>query len=118
MITKQEIERICGDVKTVNSPHTLAAQLIAKEECNGWSNQETWTANLWLANEQVTSEHARDLCDPAHGRTKYENGRLLQEYVQGLAGRLYGEASMRADMFGCAMARVEWHEVAEHFEER
>lgn len=88
------------------------------EECNGWSNQETWTANLWLANEQVTSERARAICDPVHGRSKYENGRLLEEYVQRLSGSLHGESTMRADMFGCAMSRVVWSEVASHFEER
>lgn len=94
-------------------------QLIEREECNGWPNQETWIANLWLSNEPDTDSDARAICDPAHGRHAYQNGDLLKAYVESLSERvLERRASMASDMMSCAMARVDWRVIAEHYEER
>lgn len=115
MLNRSDIETICV---SRNSPKVMREKLIERESCNGWPNQETWIANLWLSNEQGTSEHAYDVCDPAHGRRRYENGDILKAYVEELCGSALSRATMMADMLSCSLARVDWACVADAFAER
>jgi len=81
---------------------------MATSEYNGWTNKATWLVNLWLTNEQATSEEmsciARDL------KTKYPVASAIREYVESLLPELDGFAS---DLMTYALDEVEWVEIAE-----
>lgn len=32
---------------------------LQEEKCNGWTNWDTWNANLWLTNDEWTSSKLR-----------------------------------------------------------
>lgn len=70
---------------------------------NGWKNKETWLVHLWLTNDPVTCEMAREaaLQGPESLKTFVE-ARVLPE-----------EASLAADLLETALAHVDWQEITE-----
>ena len=81
---------------------------------NGWSNWETWNANLWLNNEDsYWIERAQDCLNDAEGRHKEAVSQLedtLKEYHEENMPELQG---MYAYMLNAAMYEVDWQEIAE-----
>lgn len=81
----------------------------------GWSNRETWCVALWLNNEQALQEGARAACN-TDGEMIHEAAQSLEDYVDDL---LEDEAlkGMMVDIVNCALARVNWPEIATTFRE-
>jgi hypothetical protein len=82
---------------------------MADTKYNGWTNKATWLVNLWLTNEQSTSEEmssiARDFM------TKHHVADALREYVESILPELDGFAS---DLMTYSLDSVNWVEIAEH----
>ena len=81
---------------------------------NGWSNRETWLANLWLTNEESLYSQLR-------AAKKLEEHEAIQ--AEWLAERVYEQldwylededASLWVDMLRTAFNRVNWCEVIEN----
>ena len=92
------------------------------ETYEGWSNRETWAANLWLANDQGLYNETLDLLSVARQNAE-EQGRtvqgLLADAIQELFESMFDPeempqtpeiANVRNDIG--SMWRVDWHEIA------
>lgn len=95
---------------------------------NGWKNQETWSASLWLENDEGTYNLVREFAaeaveqapdhpnvDSLHIWTAEECARFeladrLESLVSEMAPDL--EASLFSDLMTQALGRVDWDEIA------
>ena len=79
---------------------------------NGWSNRETWLANLWLTSEEpfvnLLEEAGKLLGDT------YVKAEWLEERFHHALDELFGEATLWADLLGAALGRVNWYELIEN----
>lgn len=69
---------------------------------NGWTNHETWTVNLWLANNGYTpaADNIRQTADE------------IKEFVNEF-NPLANNASLYSDLLTTALQEVNWREIAE-----
>lgn len=83
-------------------------------EYNGWTNYETWLANLWLTNDEpsykVVSLTAQEYDDA------YDLGKWIERYASAYFGvdDLHGFA---ADMMNASWQEIDWTEIADSFME-
>ena len=54
------------------------------ETCNGWTNWETWNANLWISNDEGTYNRAREIVNEEFFVYKHEMIDALEEFFQDL----------------------------------
>jgi hypothetical protein len=83
---------------------------------NGWTNYETWNANVWLDEEgnywreeaqNIASQQGYDKDDSA-----YELARVMESYYEEYAPQTTG---MYADFLSASMSRINWYEIAGHY---
>jgi len=90
---------------------------MENERCNGYSNRETWAANLWIANDEGScnywngaaeeiAEDAKDKDDAIYTLEK----RLQEEHEEGMPELTNG---IYSDLLAGALGRVNWMEIAE-----
>ena len=86
------------------------------ERYNGWTNYETWCANLWLDQDSeywresvqdIVSEQGYDRED-----STYELSRVMESYHDEFAPATEG---MYADLLNASMSRINWYEIAGHY---
>lgn len=79
------------------------------ETYNGWTNRETWLVNLWLTNDQVTSEAANEIC-------RHESVDLAQVRLEDFVSDMYeGQTGLIRALLDSALVRVDWLEIVESF---
>ena len=81
------------------------------QKYNGWSNYETWNANLWIEEDQNTycywTEIAKKVSDA------YSLAMLMKdEYEMAMPDMGYG---MFRDLLTYAVSNINWVEIAEYF---
>lgn len=95
-------------------------------EYNGWHNYETWAVNLWLSNEQTSSQYwsdaAREAIKQAPKDDRVPKIWTADEAARfNLADQLKSEledmapdlgATLWADLLNAAMSEVNWAEIA------
>ncbi len=93
-------------------------------EYNGWSNRETWAANLHMTNDEGWSKSLDEAVVESHARgdSKYGTGHAIEQvfndYLDGMAdflsssGTLMGNFEMVLRDVG-SVWRVNWTEIAE-----
>jgi len=73
---------------------------------NGWSNKETWLVNVWLGDSltmmqedgyEITAEFIEEMVDDQNRR--HVNDGFIQ------------------DLLNCALGEIDYHELAEHYDE-
>jgi hypothetical protein len=95
------------------------------QEYNGWSNRETWAANLWLTNDYGMTKDLEIYFQELHKEeepTTPEIFRDFTEYIENYVGELFEfenlnptTHSMMSDIG--SLYRVNWREIAEGFKE-
>lgn len=75
-------------------------------EYNGWSNYETWVANLWLTNDECYYEELQAIIKNFDSEEQAEE---LEQYVRWIID--VDEASMTTDLLSTSLGRVNWHEI-------
>lgn len=98
-------------------------------EYNGWSNRETWAANLWINNEQGIYEMVLDFTETAREEHKEDGGargclaESIEEFIAELLDMesvLSSEPAQRNELVNMSKDigstwRVDWYEIAESF---
>lgn len=85
---------------------------------NGWSNFETWNANLWIDNDWQLSErialHTSDLFG------SYEDPDRIISLVADFINAIFDDIAPEldgffADIINNSLRTVNWHEIARHY---
>lgn len=87
---------------------------------NGWSNYETWVANLWMDNDEgmqnLAREWAQEDLDDAEGdkdeASRNLAARLEAMHDDGLAD-IAGVTGVFSDLLRHALGMVDWREIAD-----
>lgn len=105
--------------------------------CNGWTNYETWSVNLWLTNDEETYLQVGTLLREKRRATLVsledvvERGTLsakdhvriaqadaLKEYVtEYVEAGLRREGSLASQLLGAALSEVDWDEIVKGWSE-
>jgi hypothetical protein len=86
---------------------------MSNESYNGWTNYESWLVALWLDNDQLSHETARELATEA--ASDMEAGNAIKADVENTCGVGDTEAGMISDLINAALSRVDWREIGAHF---
>ena len=93
---------------------------------HGWKNYETWNVELWIDNEQGSSEYwqevAGEVWDDSEAGESYSSETRKEASARKLSDRLKDEfedskpevQGMWADLLNAAMSEVDWYEIAEN----
>lgn len=79
---------------------------------NGWSNRETWVANLWLNNDQTS--YCLLIEALKHSDSDFTCAEWLQEKLRDQLDEEAGSSSMWSDLLSTAFYRIDWVEVIEN----
>lgn len=89
---------------------------------NGWTNYETWNANLWLRNDPASESYWLDRASESladnNGDTSeatYQLAGEIEDEARYWANEAFPESGMLQDLLGSALSAVDWYEVAEGF---
>lgn len=85
---------------------------------NGWSNYETWNANLWIDNDWGLSEnialHTADLFGIYEDADDITS--MVADYIKDIFLDLAPDVEgFYCDIINSALKSVNWHEIAEHY---
>jgi hypothetical protein len=82
---------------------------------NGWTNYETWAANLWIDNEEGTHdmylEVATDYIERHGDDATYELSEYLKSEMEENTPTTCG---VYADLLNAAISEINFYEIAEH----
>ncbi len=78
---------------------------------NGWSNHETWLANLWLTNDQ--GSYVLLVEAMSSGDSDFARADWLERQLKDQLADEAREASMWNDLLSTAFYRINWVEVIE-----
>ena len=87
---------------------------------NGWSNYETWLANLWIRNDEglegMVIERMADVAEYgcALDPIEYDVASLLSAFFEDQTTG-FSESGFFADVINNALRTVNWNEIAKHF---
>lgn len=92
--------------------------MMSTTKYNGWTNYETWNANLWIDNDWRLSElyamRAGDLLGSYEAdEAVYQLAESIKEYFMDMMPEL--EPSFYSDVLNASMREVNWYEIAKHY---
>ena len=79
------------------------------EKCNGWTNRETWTVNLWLSNDENMYTAIMDIILGGDDRRDWP--KCIERYVRDSIV----PDNLAGDLINCALCHVNWEEIAEGY---
>jgi hypothetical protein len=86
---------------------TINQKPMTKKEYSGWTNYETWLANLWITNDEGIYNWARETIEasetPVTDLECFVTDNMLPE----------SEASFAQDLISAAMSEINWAEIVE-----
>jgi len=93
----------------------MQSQTVATEY-NGWSNYETWLANLWLTNDESNYALLQEALSKDMWRT-YEQAEWLEMMLRYELDDEIDEPCLWQDLLRCAFGQVNWSEIVEDNQE-
>ena len=98
-------------LRKVKEVHMYDVATIRTDVVNGWSNRETWLANLWLTND----EYSYSVLMQATERKgePYEKAYWLEHRLRDQLDCELEVASLWQDLLRTAFDRINWVEVIE-----
>lgn len=95
---------------------------MERKEYNGWTNYETWIANLYLDEDYYSEraeELAREATEQGHGGAAAVREALAMDLAQEMEED-HEDArpktkGMYSDLLNAAMHEINWREIADHF---
>lgn len=94
---------------------------MTEQTYNGWTNYETWLANLWIAEGVLgdpmgVQEQARYFAENGEDAAPIRMGDWLKEQTE----EMMDEADLRtgglaADLLGAALSRVDWYAIGKNY---
>ncbi len=91
---------------------------------NGWSNRETWLANLWIANDGYAggadevdrmAEEALEDADGDRDDAVYSLSKQIEAAIDSDQEQTVKVNGLFSDLLGGALARIDWYEIAKHY---
>ena len=82
-------------------------------EFNGWSNRETWLANLWLTNDIASYEVLRQAVS-LENSSLYEQSQWLKDILEEQLDDEIETPCLWRDLLQHAFAQVNWREIVEN----
>jgi hypothetical protein len=84
---------------------------------NGWTNWETWNANLWIENDWRLAESYHWMAGDLLGSYEQDEAtvrlaKIIENHFRDICPEVEGFFS---DMIDGAMREVNWREIAGHF---
>lgn len=92
--------------------------MAATDTVHGWASHETWLTHLHLTNDEASQAWVADLVaqalaeDPEHPRAQLAFA-LRVEVIDNLPA--VAVEGLLGDLVGAALARVDWHQLAEYY---
>ena len=99
---------------------------MTRNEYNGWTNYETWLVNMWIDNDEGSSDMWRERADEAIAATddtdSFEDRKanavaelsdtMKAEFEDGAES--LGLTGFWVDLMNGALSEVNWNEIARH----
>ena len=117
-----------GDISPAKQQTILGVkQKMSNEKYNGWTNRATWTANLWLNEDQDSLREYWEIDGLLErindGEDKFKVMRQLsktiEEYIDDMIDTQLEStnllSSMTADLLHGAIAQINFDEIADHW---
>jgi hypothetical protein len=79
------------------------------ESYNGWSNYETWLAQVWLTNDSASYEVLREALQ-VDGET-YEKALWLEGELRDQVECVIEVSGLWTDLLTAAFSQINWHEI-------
>lgn len=86
------------------------------EPYNGWTNYETWCVNLWIYNDEISSDYWREQARAAKDTNALSHV-LKDSFEADASTALHSQWGVFADLLNAALSEVNWYEIAEHLME-
>jgi hypothetical protein len=90
------------------------------ERYNGWTNYETWCANLHIDNSEPDQNYWRERAEwclkhqPNADDARYELAEAMKDAMYEKYDEQRPDNGILADLLSAALSEVNWHEIARH----
>ena len=85
---------------------------MAEERYNGWTNWETWLANLWIGNEYESYSYWKEA---AEVNDTYDLSQMMKEHFEESIPE--DCTGFFRDLINGELSSINWYEIAEQFKE-
>ena len=111
-LTLEDLERVADRLRLAELAYKGDTDLYrVMEKCGGYRNDPTWTASLWIDNDESSYNYELELVEEAKEQDNPEAAlaRALEAWITEEAPETVG---LYADLLTWAMARIDWREIA------
>lgn len=85
------------------------------ERYNGWTNYETWVANLWLGEDDYWRERAEEIMREEKNDVLAATAELALEMGDVYEDNMPETTGLYADLLSASMSNIDWDEIARHY---
>ncbi len=80
---------------------------------NGWTNYETWLANMWLDEFNLYADE--DFMEFVKENNRYDVGQRILDHMESWIEQTTELEGFVADMFNAAFSEIDWYSIADHY---
>ncbi len=108
--TKELIEIIQGNF---NCDICNEVNLATSKRFNGWTNYETWLANVWLSNDFDSCQIFVSVM--AIKEDKYCKAKKIEEIMRDRTDNLSLDPSLASDLLNSSFGQINWLEIVSNY---